>query len=134
MAGATIALGVGVEADASWMDSDGDITCFAASPKIVTSTCRVRPQSTGTLTGRVGYSFGPGGRSLIYAKGGLGWVHDDIDMALNAAEFGLVRAIALATVNNQDATMWGGTVGVEHQLTPVPICTSVIPISTQMES
>jgi outer membrane protein with beta-barrel domain len=111
---------LGIEADASLMDSDGDVTCFAASATIVNSTCRVRPHSTGTFTGRVGYTFGPGGRSLIYAKGGLGWVHDEIDMALNANGNNPARRAALEAANNQGVTLWGGTVGFgfEHALTP----------------
>ncbi len=103
----------GLEADASVMDSDGDATCFAVSSAIIPSTCRVRPQATGTLTGRIGYALGPAGRTLIYAKGGLAWANDTIDMTLDTGAAG-------APSNSQSVNFWGGTVGlgVEHALTP----------------
>ena len=110
----------GVEADASLMSSDGDNTCFAASSTIVNSTCRVRPKSTGTFTGRVGYVLDPMGRTMIYGKAGLAWARDEIDMALNTGAVNLIGAAASALSNNQSTTLWGGTigVGVERALTP----------------
>jgi len=73
----------GVEADISGMDSDGTVTCFAASTFTLNDTCRVRPQVQGTATARVGYAFGPAGHTLAYVKGGLAWVNDRVDMAMN---------------------------------------------------
>jgi opacity protein-like surface antigen len=110
----------GVEADGSLMSSDGDVTCFAASFMITTTTCRVQPQATGTFTGRIGYALGPSGRTLVYAKGGLGWANDEINMALNGLNDGPTRASAIQTGNSQTVTLWGGTVGVgvEEALTP----------------
>lgn len=110
----------GLEADASLMGSDGDNTCFAASSAIVNSTCRVRPQATGTFTGRVGYVFDPTGRTMIYGKGGLGWATEKVDMALNTFAVPILDAAAFALSNNQTVTLWGGTlgVGVERALTP----------------
>jgi opacity protein-like surface antigen len=110
----------GVEADASLMASDGSNTCFAASAAIVNTTCRVRPQATGTLTGRIGYAFGPAGRTLIYGKGGLAWASDQMDMALNVGGINPAEKAASLLSNNQSTTLWGETVGlgVEHALTP----------------
>jgi hypothetical protein len=110
----------GVEADASFMASDGDVTCFATSSAIITTTCHVQPQATGTFTGRVGYALGPYGRTLVYAKGGFGWANDEINMALSGLNVAPIRANAIQTGNSQNVTLWGGTVGVgvEQALTP----------------
>ncbi len=106
---------LGVEADGSLMDSDGTNTCFAVSAITVNTTCRVRPQASGTFTGRVGYTFGPAGRTLIYGKAGVSWAGDNIEMATNAG-----YSPTFSTGNSQSVSMWGGTVGVgvEHALTP----------------
>jgi len=111
---------LGVEADGSLIDSDGSNTCFAASTGTVNSTCRVRPSATATLTARAGYAFGPGGRTLAYAKGGLAWIGDSIDMALNAAGTNVARAAAPVPFRSQNVGLWGETVGIgiEHALTP----------------
>jgi opacity protein-like surface antigen len=116
----------GVEADASLMNSDGTATCFAVSFEAIATTCRTRPQTAGTLTGRVGYVFGPSGRAMIYGKAGLAWGNDKIDMALNTFsaqfQFGSVPGgiFAIAPNISQKVGLWGGTVGigVERALTP----------------
>lgn len=115
----------GVEADGSLMGSDGDATCFAVSSESIPSTCRVRPEATSTLTGRVGYTFGPNGRTMIYAKGGVAWANDQIDMALNTVGYefqykGAIISPLPIPSNSQSIGFWGGTVGlgVEHALTP----------------
>jgi opacity protein-like surface antigen len=41
----------GVQADISGFASDGTNTCFAYSSSAINTTCRVRPQVAGTLTG-----------------------------------------------------------------------------------
>lgn len=111
---------LGVETDASLIDSDGSNTCFAASATTVNSTCRVRPSATATLTGRFGYAFDPAGRTIGYVKGGLAWAGESIDMALNAGNNNPARRAAPVTFNSQDVGLWGETVGigVEHALTP----------------
>jgi hypothetical protein len=50
---------LGIEADADAIASDGTTTCFAASSLTINTTCRVRPQSVATLTGRIGYAMSP---------------------------------------------------------------------------
>ena len=104
----------GVEADISGFESDGTNTCFAASALTINATCRVRPQLAGTFTGRIGYAVGASGHTLIYGKGGVAWVNDQIDMALNAG-----GAPGFSTSNSQTVTLRGGTfgVGVEQALT-----------------
>jgi hypothetical protein len=106
----------GVEADGSFIDSDGTATCFAVSAQAIASSCRVRPNAAVTLTGRVGYTFGPAGRTLIYGKAGLAWMGDTIGQALNTYT-NFWEPIAS---NSQTVSFWGGVVGigVERALTP----------------
>jgi len=110
----------GVEADASLMSSDGSNVCFATSAAIVNTNCRVRPRATGAFTGRVGYAFGPDGRTLLYGKAGVAWAHDTIGMDLNVGGINPASAAAPLLSNSQSVTLWGGTVGVgvERALTP----------------
>jgi opacity protein-like surface antigen len=110
----------GVEGDISGMDSDGTATCFASSALALNDTCRVRPQVQGTATGRVGYALGPAGHTLAYVKGGLAWVNDRVDMAMNNALVGLAPAGLPITSVSQNVNLWGGTVGagIEQALTP----------------
>lgn len=61
----------GVEAELSALDSVGTNTCLASSGFFVSANCRVRPDATVAVTGRVGYAAGLDGRTLFYLKGGL---------------------------------------------------------------
>jgi hypothetical protein len=116
---------LGVEADADAISSDGTSTCFAASALTVNSTCRVRPQSVATLTGRVGYAtsaldelqniapIGPlpfRSATLIYGKAGAAYANEKIDMAINNAETGFLGPGVAA--NSAGTTLWGWTVGL----------------------
>jgi opacity protein-like surface antigen/outer membrane protease len=115
---------LGVEADADAIASDGTSTCFAASALTINATCRVRPQSVATLTGRVGYAMGPTDElqniaptgflplrsaTLLYGKAGVARANSQIDMATNndlAGFFG-----PGITSNSTNMTFWGWTVG-----------------------
>ncbi|WP_445488934.1 outer membrane beta-barrel protein [Rhodopseudomonas sp. RCAM05734] len=113
----------GVEADISMLDSDGTITCFASAGDAFNSTCRVRKDATGTLTGRIGYAAGPQGHTLVYAKGGFAWAHDKIDMATNnylAPGTGFGPSGPAIASNSSRYNTFGGTVGagVEQALSP----------------
>jgi opacity protein-like surface antigen/outer membrane protease len=103
---------LGAEADASALGADGTATCLASSGFFISANCHVHQQATGSLTGRVGLAAGPGGHTLIYAKGGLAWLHEQIDITTNR----LLPPIATGF----DGTRWGWTVGggVEKALTP----------------
>ena len=116
---------LGVEADADAISSDGTSTCFATSGLSIASTCRVRPQSVATLTGRVGYAtsvfdelqniapIGPlpfRSATLIYGKAGVAYANDKIYMAINNDLAGL--AGPNITSNSANATFWGWTVGL----------------------
>ena len=125
--GATV---LGVEADMSWAQLDGTFTCLqpvrslpiaGLAPGFIGgafgATCQVRPDWFGTLTGRVGTTFGADGRALVYAKGGVAWIHDNVDIATNNIEAG-VAGPPNAT-SSASFTRWGWTVGagVEYALT-----------------
>nr|WP_246732443.1 outer membrane beta-barrel protein [Bradyrhizobium yuanmingense] len=60
----------GVELDASRAVSDGKNTCLAASSSVISANCSAGPNVFATGTGRVGYAFGPHGKTLVYLKGG----------------------------------------------------------------
>jgi opacity protein-like surface antigen len=109
---------LGAEADISALDSDGTNTCLAFSGYFVSATCRSRPDLTATFTARLGYAFGPSGRTLFYAKGGAAWMHNNIEVTNNAfpgAFPGVTGLDANSTVSQLGWTVGGG---VEHALTP----------------
>ncbi len=61
---------LGIEGDIGGLVSNGTNTCGAFSGLFVSANCSSRPDATGTVTGRIGYAFGPSGTTLIYVKGG----------------------------------------------------------------
>jgi opacity protein-like surface antigen len=123
---------LGIEADADVISADGTTTCFAASAMTVNATCRVRPQSAATLTGRIGYAMGPGDElqnippvgflplrsaTLLYGKAGVARANSQIDMATNNALAGFAGPDIAS--NSTNTTFWGWTagVGIEQALT-----------------
>ena len=106
----------GLEVDGSFVSSDGSNTCLQFSADFVGSNCRVNTRAMGTFTGRLGFTIGPANRTLIYGKGGLAWIRNDvaIDGANNFFD-GFPQSTTRARY-----TAWGGTVGagVERALTP----------------
>jgi opacity protein-like surface antigen/outer membrane protease len=103
---------LGVETDASAVAADGTATCLASSGFFISANCHVRQVASGSLTGRVGVATGAQGRTLIYAKGGLTWLREQIDLTSNG--------IIPQTSTGFDGMRWGWTVGagVEKALTP----------------
>ena len=99
---------VGLEADASWADLDGTNTCFAFSGFFLSSNCKVHTDAVGTLTARLGWAVGAGGRTLIYGKGGASWQHSTTDATVNGG-FGF-------PATRTSDTRWGWTIGagLEH--------------------
>ena len=75
---------IGLEADLNWLDSDGTNTCLAASGLFVSANCRVRPSMMGDLTARVGMAYGRSDHSLLYAKGGVAFIRNQVDITTNA--------------------------------------------------
>ena len=106
---------LGAEADASASIGDGTGTCFASSGLFTSANCRVRPQTIGSLTGRLGYVTGPRGHTLIYAKAGAAWLQEQIDITTNFSGFN-----ATPPATSFDGVRWGWTIGggVEKALTP----------------
>ncbi len=107
---------VGFEADMSWADLDGDNTCFAISGAFYNASCRVHTNWLGSATGRLGLAVGPQGRTLLYAKGGLAWVHKDINMAVNAAQFYGGQPPNATSGSSFGELGWTVGAGVEHAL------------------
>jgi opacity protein-like surface antigen len=100
----------GVEADASWVDSDGTNTCFAVSGTTASSNCRVRPDLYATVTGRLGYAVD---RSLLYVKGGAAWTRGSVDIFVNQNNAGVFTSTS--TFVTPGWTVGGG---LEYALTP----------------
>jgi opacity protein-like surface antigen len=109
---------LGIEADANRIDSDGTATCFAASPVAINATCRVSPQATATLTGRIGYALDPLGRTLVYGKAGAAWASTTVDMALGNALVGFVGPDITGAATTFASWGWTVGLGVEYALTP----------------
>lgn len=107
----------GVETDASFADLDGTNTCFAASGTLTSFNCRAHTDAFGTVTGRVGRSFGPLGRSLAYIKGGVAWAHGNVDMIVNN-DFGLGLVAGNTSSTSFTAVGWTIGGGAEYALAP----------------
>ena len=103
---------IGVEADANWADLDGTNTCLAFSGNFVSSNCRVHNNAFGTVTGRIGTVLDAGGRTLLYAKGGLAWLDQSVDVASGNNFFNLFTPpLAPSATASSSDTRWGWTVG-----------------------
>ena len=96
------AMVLGIEGTIDALDSNGQNTCFAYSPTYFSANCEVRPRASATLTGRLGLATGP---VLLYAKGGLAWIDDDITITTNGV-FGVPGGPVKV-----HATPFGWTVG-----------------------
>ncbi|ANW05824.1 hypothetical protein LMTR13_23870 [Bradyrhizobium icense] len=109
----------GVELDASGAVSHGTNTCLAVSGFVVSANCNTSPSAFVTGTGRLGFTFGPQGHTLVYLKGGVAWQHNRGDVA-NNHEFPIKRRRGWAPQTHFDYGDVGGTigVGVEQALTP----------------
>jgi len=109
---------VGVEADISYLDSNGNFTCMQSSSVIVGSNCAVSPQVLGGLTGRAGLIVDPMGRTLLYGKGGGAWLNSHILITPNRDFTNNGTPAGPSAGSHSNA--WGGTVGagIEHALTP----------------
>ena len=106
----------GIEADASYVASDGSNTCLQFDADFIGSNCRVNTRAMGTVTGRLGVTAGAGDRTLLYAKGGLAWVRNHVALQGNNIDRGVAPQDATSLTYNQ----WGWTVGagLEQALTP----------------
>jgi opacity protein-like surface antigen len=105
----------GIEANGNWLASEGTNTCAAFSGFYVSSNCRARPNAFGSLTARVGHTFGPN-RTLLYVKGGFAWIHTDLTSTTND----LFDIFGQPPSHQVSAIAGGATVGVgvERAVTP----------------
>ncbi|HLL27601.1 MAG TPA: outer membrane protein [Xanthobacteraceae bacterium] len=105
----------GIEADLNWADISGTFTCLDPGSHFSGATCQVRPNWFGSVAGRLGWAVGPAGRTLIYGRGGLAWLHDKIDITLNQP-FGVNFTNDLTKLS--PFSQWGWTLGggVEYAL------------------
>jgi opacity protein-like surface antigen len=100
----------GAEAELSWADLDGSNTCFAFSGSFISANCQVHGVAQGTLTGRLGLTTGPQGRTLLYAKGGAAWEYLTLEAGTNAG-FGTSSAGSAGKLG------WTAGGGIEHAVT-----------------
>lgn len=107
----------GLQIDASIASSQGSNTCFQSTNSIIGMDCKVMPRSFGTMTGRLGYLIEPNGRTLLYGKGGLAWMHADLAIQPNA---GFPSGAQPDPPFQTSQTVWGWTIGagLEHAFTP----------------
>jgi outer membrane immunogenic protein len=94
----------GVEFDSAWANLEGS----AVIPGVVGAASEIDYQ--GSLRGRLGYSFGP---AMIYATGGLAWMHNNVAIAA-------VVAPGFAVGASDDNTHFGWTIGagLEYAFAP----------------
>jgi opacity protein-like surface antigen len=107
----------GLEAGLDWLDSDGTNTCLAASGLFVSANCHARPNMMGDLTAHMGWAYGYSNHSLLYAKGGATFVHNQIDITTNATE-SFIGLPPQATSSSFTKVGWTIGAGVEHAIAP----------------
>jgi outer membrane immunogenic protein len=95
---------VGIEAQYSWLNSNTTGVTFPAGSTITASNNQL-----GSVTGRVGYTWGPG---LLYAKGGYAW-RDNPNIGVSVAG----TPVAFATNGNQK-NGWTVGAGLEYMFAP----------------
>ena len=102
---------VGLQADASYLDSNGSFTCLQARTTLIGSNCEVSPHGLATAAGRIGFLVDPLHRTLIYGKAGGAWMDSHVVVHPNAG---------IDAPTTTDASAWGGMVGagIERALTP----------------
>ena len=108
---------LGVEADASWLTSDGTNTCLAYSGLFVSANCRAQPNMMADLTARVGWAYGQFNHSLVYIKGGAALVREQIDISTNGTQ-SFAGLAPLTTSSSFTKVGWTVGTGAEHAITP----------------
>jgi outer membrane immunogenic protein len=96
---------LGAEAQYSWLAGSGGSGVVFPGGTVVTSN----PDQIGSVTGRLGYAFGP---ALLYAKGGYAWRgNDNLGVSVGGAP------VAFTTdANHRDGYTVGG--GLEYLFAP----------------
>lgn len=110
---------LGAEADLSALNGYGTNTCLASAGNLVSANCRIRQGAFASLTGRVGLVTGPGGRTLLYAKGGGAYLRQKIDIASNFdPEWFALDPAPFATAVTDSRFGWTVGAGIEQALAP----------------
>jgi opacity protein-like surface antigen len=104
---------VGGEAELSWGDLDGYAKCGVSTLLDSSFNCHTHVKSLGTLTARVGQTYGD---LLIYAKGGAAWMREDHEAGNPAIAFGAPPANDFFASD----TRWGYVLGAgfEYAFSP----------------
>ncbi len=114
---------VGVEANASILSGHGQNTCFQPSSIIVGANCQVFPGEIASFAGRLGYLTGPSGKTMIFGKAGLAWMHSELAAVPNNTGFNgfnLTPDPGNGAASERSFSSLGWTVGagVEYALSP----------------
>jgi opacity protein-like surface antigen len=122
---------VGGQADATWANLDGTFTCLQPARSLgplppqnipgfiggaYGATCQVQPRWFGTFTGRVGFATGPYGNLMLYAKGGLAWMHGGITIATNNIRAGTDGPANAVSGSSFTEPGWTAGIGLEYAL------------------
>jgi outer membrane immunogenic protein len=99
----------GVEGDIAWTDIGRTTTTTFGGVTIADSNS---VDWIATVTGRVGYAFGPAGNALLYVKGGVAW----LDWSARSTVTGFGPAFAVTGGNTE--TGWTVGAGFEYGFTP----------------
>lgn len=108
---------LGLEAAGSLATSPGTNTCMQSSPAIIASNCKVSPRGQVALTGRLGALTEPGGRTLLYGKGGVAWMRADLSIEPND-NFAAFAPAGAPVRRSIDAWGWTVGAGIERSLSP----------------
>jgi opacity protein-like surface antigen len=104
---------LGAEAEGSWADVDSNAKCAVSELTDGSFTCHTRIDALGSLTGRLGMTYG---NLLIYSKAGAAWAHETHDAVNPQTAFGF----GPPNVFTADDTRWGYTFGsgLEYAFSP----------------
>lgn len=103
----------GVEAEGAWSDVDSNAKCAVSEINDVSFTCHTRIDALGSLTARLGLTYG---NLLIYSKAGAAWAHESHNAVNPQVSFGF----GPTNVFSADDTRWGYTFGggLEYAFSP----------------
>jgi outer membrane immunogenic protein len=101
----------GIEADGAWANIESSAT--VATP-LLALTVEDRIQALGSVTGRLGWTWGPG---LLYAKGGWAWAENELSATLTTG--GLVAPPVIVTASESHFhSGWTVGGGLEYMFAP----------------